>query len=70
MLERTTSIDLSFFDMPMGRAYFVAATGLVVGYRLRRKVRPQVEAIVSYQRMMTAQASTSRVEDAKALDRR
>ncbi len=72
MLERTTSIDLSFFDMPMGRAYFEPATGLVSwDTDYDRKVRPQVEAIMShYQRMMTAQASTSRVEDTKALDRR
>jgi len=72
LFENTTSIDLSFFDMPMGRAYFEPATGLVSwDTDYDRKVRPQVEAIMShYQRMMTAQASTSRVEDTKALDRR
>jgi hypothetical protein len=72
MFERTTSLDLSFFDMPMGRAFFEPATGLVrwdTDYD--RKVRPQVENLmVQYQRMMTAQASAGRVNATTSADRR
>jgi hypothetical protein len=72
MIERTTSLDLSFFDMPMGRAFFEPATGLVrwdTDYD--RKVRPQVENLMAqYQRMMTAQASTGRMNATTPADRR
>lgn len=72
MLERTTSLDLSFFDMPMGRAYFEPATGLVSwDTDYDRRIRPQVEEIMShYQRMMTAQASNGRMNATTPADRR
>lgn len=65
MMERTSGMDLSFFDMPMGMAFFEPATGLVrwdTDYD--RKVRPQVEGLMAeYQRLMTAQASTAAVRE-------
>jgi hypothetical protein len=72
MFERTTSLDLSFFDMPMGRATFEPATGLVSwDTDYDSKIRPQVEALMGqYQRMMTAQASAGRVNATTSADRR
>lgn len=71
MFERTTAMDLSFFDMPMGMARFEPATGLVSwDLDYDRKVRPQVEDLMAqYHRLMTAQASTAQL-DAPRRERR
>jgi hypothetical protein len=65
MVERTSGMDLSFFDMPMGMAFFEPATGLVRwDAEYDRKVRPKVEGLMAeYQRLMTAQASTAAVRE-------
>ena len=72
MIERITCLDLSFFDMPMGRAFFEPATGLVSwDTDYDRKIRPQLEALMGqYQRMMTAQASAVRMSSTSPADRR
>lgn len=72
MLERTTAMDLSLFDMPMGRASFEPATGLVSwDTDYDRSLRPQVEGLMNeYQRLMTAQASAAAPREERTDGRR
>lgn len=63
MFQRLSSMDLSFFDLPMGQARFEPATGLVTwDTDYDKRIREEVQGIMNeYERrmMMMADASTS-----------
>lgn len=61
LFQKLADMDLSFFDMPMGIAFFEPATGLVrwdTDYDQR--IRPEVQSLmIGYTRRMTAIADAS-----------
>ena len=62
MFEKVDDMDLSFFDLPMGMAFFEPATGLVSwDTEYDQRIRGEVQGIMSeYERRMTATADASR----------
>ncbi|HMU13853.1 MAG: hypothetical protein JST41_11360 [Bacteroidetes bacterium] len=61
LFQQLSDMDLSFFDMPMGMAFFEPATGLVrwdTDYD--RRIRPEVQSLmIGYTRRMTAMANAT-----------
>jgi hypothetical protein len=67
MFEKIGEMDLSFFDLPMGMAFFEPATGLVSwDTEYDKRIRGEVQSIMSeYERKMTATADASRPRKAE-----
>ncbi len=67
MFEKIDDIDLSFFDLPMGMAFFEPATGLVSwDTAYDKRIRGEVQHIMSeYERRMTATADAARPRKAE-----
>jgi hypothetical protein len=61
MFTKLSDMDLSFFDLPMGQAYFEPATGLVSwDTEYDQRIRSEVQGLmIDYERRMTTMADAT-----------